>query len=402
MQRLNVLISGAGIAGCSLAYWLGHYGHCATVVERGAAIRSSGAPVDVRGPAAQIAERMGIGPRLREAGIRIAGITVLDRAGRRSTRIDLDVLKESIAPRDIELPRGDLSTILYESSRDHAEFIFADSIRSLAQDGQGIHVTFERSPPRRFDLVIGADGLHSTVRRLAFGPEESFVRHAGLYVATLPLPRACHSGREMIMLNAPGKCVALHPSRETPLAFFIFWYPQICGFDHFDGEQHKHILETTFADVAWKVPELLAAVRASRDELYFDSVSRVELTRWASGRTALVGDAASCVSLFGDGSTLAIAGAYALATALGEAPMDHEAAFRRYQAQHGELVARRQKTLTLLASFLVPRTQVGIFLRNRIVGMTRAYTGAKRISRHFRRVVGSPAEGVGYLDGRAA
>ena len=94
-----------------------------------------------------------------------------------------------------------------------------NSIRSLAQDGQGIHVTFERSPPRRFDLVIGADGLHSTVRRLAFGPEESFVRHAGLYVATLPLPRACHSGREMIMLNAPGKCVALHPSRELPLLF---------------------------------------------------------------------------------------------------------------------------------------------------------------------------------------
>ena len=172
---------------------------------------------------------------------------------------------------------------------------------------------FERSPTRRFDLVIGADGLHSNVRRLAFGPELSFVHHAGLYVATLPLPRSLDPGREMIMLNIPGKCVALHPSRESPLALLIFWHPEMSDFDPADDDQHKRILETTFAGIGWKVPEILKAVRATSD-LYFDSVSKVQLTTWTRGRIALTGDASSCVSLFGDGSTLAIAGAHTLAT----------------------------------------------------------------------------------------
>ena len=284
---------------------------------------------------------MGIVPRLRDASTHIAGMTFLDRAGRRAARVDLEALRRSIAPQDIELPRGDLSAILHEASRDSAEFIFGDSITSLREDnGRGVDVAFERSRPRRFDLVIGADGLHSIVRRLAFGPESSFVRHAGLYVTTLPLPRTIDSGREMIMLNAPGKSVTLHPSRESPLAALIFWSPEIAGFDHSDSEQHKRLVETAFAGIGWKVPEILEAVRACGD-LYFDSVSRVELADWARGRVALLGDASSCVSLFGDGSTLAIAGAYALATALAENPADHAKAFRHYQAQHGKLVGSR-------------------------------------------------------------
>ena len=386
MRRLDVLVSGAGIAGCTLAYWLARYGHSAIVVERSGALRSSGSPVDVRGPAAQVAERMNIIPRLRDASTRIAGMTFLDQTGRRTARVDLEGLRRSIAPQDIELPRGDLSTILHEASRESAEFIFGDSITSLAQDnGRGVNVAFERSRPRRFDLVIGADGLHSIVRRLAFGPESSFVRHAGLYVATLPVPRSIDSGRELIMLNAPGKSVTLHPSRENPLAALIFWSPEIRGFDNSDSEQHKRLVETMFANLGWKVPEILAAVHAASD-LYFDSVSRVVLTSWARGRVALLGDASSCVSLFGDGSTLAIAGAYALATALAENPTDHEKAFQQYQVQHGKLVGARQRNLRLVASLIVPRTQFGISLRNRVLlSMLSAYAVARRISRrlHF-------------------
>ena len=131
------------------------------------------------------------------------------------------------------------------------------------------------------------------------------------------------------------------------------------------------------------MPEILEAVRACGD-LYFDSVSRVELADWARGRVALLGDASSCVSLFGDGSTLAIAGAYALATALAENPADHAKAFRHYQAQHGKLVGSRQRNLRLVASLIVPRTQSGILLRNRVLlGMLSAYAAAKRISRRL-------------------
>ncbi len=381
MRRLNVLISGAGIAGCTLAYWLTRYGHSATVVERSGALRSSGSPVDVRGTAVQVAERMNIVPLLLEARTRIAGLTFLDRAGRPSAHIDLEGIRRSIPGhrQDIELPRGDLSTILHGASRDSAEFIFGDSIASLTEDEWGVDVEFERSPPRRFDLVVGADGLHSNVRRLVFGPETSFVRHAGLYVATLPLPRGIDPGREIIMLNAPGKAVTLHPSRESPLAALIFWNPEIPGFDHSDSEQHKRILKTAFAGIGWKAPDILDAVRVS-NELYFDSVSRVEVTDWARGRVALLGDASSCVSLFGDGSTLAIAGAYALATALAESPADHGEAFRKYQGQHGRLVASRQRNLSLVASLLVPRTQFGISLRNRLLGAVGlTYAAAKYI-----------------------
>jgi 2-polyprenyl-6-methoxyphenol hydroxylase-like FAD-dependent oxidoreductase len=385
MLRLSVLISGAGIAGCALAYWLARSGHSATVVERSGALRSSGAPVDVRGPAMRVAERMNIVPRLQEASTSVAGMTLLDQAGRRSARVDLGDLRR--LRQEIELPRGDLSAILHEASRDSAEFIFGDCITSLSQvDGRGVDAEFERSGPRRFDLVIGADGLHSIVRCLAFGPESSFVRHAGLYVATLPLPRSIDPGREIIMLNVPSKSLTLHPSRKSPMAAFIFWHPEIPAFDHWDSDQHKRILEATFADIGWKVPEVLEAVRAS-SELYFDSVSLVEVPSWARGRIALLGDASSCVSLFGDGSTLAIAGAYALAIALAESSTDHDEAFRRYQTQHGKLVAQKQKSVSLVASLLVPRTQLGISLRNRTMSIVApAYAAAKRISRRLHHV----------------
>jgi 2-polyprenyl-6-methoxyphenol hydroxylase-like FAD-dependent oxidoreductase len=387
MAQLNVLISGAGIAGCTLAYWLARHGHSATVVERGGALRSSGSPVDVRGPAAGVVEQMNITARLREARTRAAGLTFLDRAGRLSARLDLESVRRSLDSRHIELPRGDLSTILYKASRDSAEFIFGDSIASLAQDDEwGVDVTFNRSGPRRFDLVIGADGLHSIVRRLAFGPESSFVRHAGLYVATLPLPQELDAGNEIIMLNAPGKSVTLHPSRGNPLAAFIFWSPEISKLDHSDTDQHKRILETMFANIGWKVPSILDAVRAS-NELYFDSVSRVELADWARGRVALVGDASSCVSLFGDGSTLAIAGAYALGTALAENPTNHRNAFRQYQEQHGKLVGPRQKNVSQVAALLVPRTQFGISLRNgAALGVSHSFAAANRLGRAAKNV----------------
>ena len=186
------------------------------------------------------------------------------------------------------------------------------------------------------------------------------MRHPGLYVATLPLPRSIDSGWELIMLNAPGKSVTLHPSRENPLAALIFWSPEIRSLDNSDSEQHKRLVETMFANLGWRVPEILDAVHASSD-LYFDSVGRVELTSWARGRVALLGDTSSSVSLFGDGSTLAIAGAYALASALAENPTDHEKAFQQYQAQHGKLVGPRERNLRLVASLSSCRERSSAF-----------------------------------------
>jgi 2-polyprenyl-6-methoxyphenol hydroxylase-like FAD-dependent oxidoreductase len=385
MARLEVLISGAGIAGCTLAYWLTRNGHCVTVVERSGALRSSGSPVDVRGPAADVAERMNITARLREAGIRVAGMTFLDTAGHKVARVDLETLRSSIVPKDVEIARGDLARILHAASANDAEYIFGDSIKTLTQDEMGVDVAFERLPPRRFDLVIGADGLHSIVRRLAFGPDAEFVRHAGLYAATVPLPASSDAGREMFMLNTPGKLAALHPCQGVPLAYFVFWHPQIPEFDYTDLEQHKRILEEAFAGIGWRVPEFLAVVRVASD-LYFDSVARVDVADWARGRIALLGDASSCVSLFGDGSTLAIAGAYELATALAESPEDHQRAFARYQAVHSKLVASKQKYLLHAASRIVPKTAIGIWLSTRVFWRAMGGLGAAvRLGQRLRR-----------------
>src|SRR5262245_25832379 len=213
----TVLISGAGIAGPTLAYWLARHGFRATDVEHAAALRSSGSPVDVRGPAVQVAERMGVMPRIRRAGTDVIATSFVNANGKRVGRVNMRALQSASGSGDVELPRGDLASILYQASRDHAEFVFHDAIVALDQDEHGVGVSFEHAQPRRFDLVIGADGLHSAVRRLAFGPESDFVQHMGLYVATVRLDSLDglleEGGREVVMYNTPGRAAAIHPSR---------------------------------------------------------------------------------------------------------------------------------------------------------------------------------------------
>jgi 2-polyprenyl-6-methoxyphenol hydroxylase-like FAD-dependent oxidoreductase len=359
MTASTVLISGAGIAGPTLAYWLARHGLRPTVVERAPGTRSSGSPVDVRGPAFPIAEAMGIVPALRAAATSVTTLTFINAMGRPVGRIPT----RRSAAREMEVPRNDLATILYAAARDDAEFIFDDTITTLTRDDSGVEVTFERTAPRRFDLVVGADGLHSTTRRLAFGPEADFVRHMGVYIATLSLGRPLPNLHEVLMFNTPGHGVALHPVRGIAGAAFMFRSPPVPGFDHRDTAQHKRLLQAAFGGAAWRLPELRALVRDAGD-LYFDAVSQVRLPRWSRGRVALLGDAASCVSLFGEGSSLAMAGAATLARALAATPADPEAALRRYEAQHRRLVTPRQRAVTLAAALLIPRTRAGMATRN--------------------------------------
>jgi 2-polyprenyl-6-methoxyphenol hydroxylase-like FAD-dependent oxidoreductase len=359
----TVLISGAGVAGPTLAYWLARHGYRPTVVERGAGLRSSGSPVDVRGPAVDVAERMGVMQRLREAATHVTAMSFVNRTGRRVGRVNSRALQQATGSREVEVTRTDLAQILYEAGRDSAEYLFDDTVTALSQDDDGVDVTFEKAPPRRFDLAIGADGLHSATRRLAFGPESEFVRHMGVYVATTPLDGPAERDQDVVMYNAPGRMVAIHPVRGRAMAAFIFRSPAVEGFNHRDIEQHKRMVVDAYADDGWRLPELLDRVRATED-LWLDSVSRVRMDRWATGRVALVGDAASCVSLFGDGSTLAMAGAYTLARELAAAPADPESAFARYEAEHRALVDPRQGAVAVAAALLVPATRTGIAARN--------------------------------------
>jgi 2-polyprenyl-6-methoxyphenol hydroxylase-like FAD-dependent oxidoreductase len=310
-----------------------------------------------------VAERMGVMARLREAGTDTNGLTFVNTAGRRVGRISMRAMQGSAGSREVEVPRGDLATILYEASRDHAEYLWDDSIVALDQDEHGVTVTFDRAQPRRFDLVIGADGLHSNVRRLAFGPETEYVHHMGIYVATLPLEGPGENPTEVLMYNTPGRAVSISPVPSGSIGFFAYRSPAVPDFDHRDTEQHKRLLTTAYADDSWRVPELLDRVKAV-DDLYFDSVSQVRLPHWSNGRIALLGDAASCVSLFGDGSTLAMAGAFTLAAELAASPDDHQSAFDRYEAKHRTLVDPKQQNINAAAAMIIPATRAGIIVRN--------------------------------------
>jgi 2-polyprenyl-6-methoxyphenol hydroxylase-like FAD-dependent oxidoreductase len=359
----TVLISGAGIAGTTLAYWLARRGFRPTLVERADGLRTSGNPIDVRGPAVPVAERMGVMPRLREAATRVTALSFVNDSGREVGRVNMRALQRAADSGEVEVTRTDLARILLEASIDSAEILFGDTITALRQDGEGVDATFARSAPRRFDLVIGADGLHSATRALAFGPDQQFVHHKGLYVATMPLDGPAANDTDVVLHNTPGRLVSVHPVHGRALAAFIFRHPGVAGFDSRDPAQHKRVLAEAYAGDGWRVPELLAQAQVA-DDLWFDSVSQVRLDSWARGRVALLGDAASSVSLFGDGSTLAMAGAYTLAKELAASPADPAGAFGRYEAAHRRLVDPRQNGVALAAAAMVPATRLGVAARN--------------------------------------
>ncbi len=360
MGQRRVLICGAGIAGPTLAYWLARHGFQPTVVERAQGLRSSGSPVDVHGGATEVARRMGILPRLRDAATQAPGLTFVTPSGRRVGPLRLG------RPRgdDVEVPRADLAAILCEAVGDDAEFLFGDSITALRADDGGVDVTFERAAPRRFDLVVGADGLHSTVRALVFGPDAGFVRHLGLYVATLSLGRPAADPGTVVMYNQPGRSLTIHPVRGTAGAGFIFRGPP--GLDYREIQAQQRIVLDAYTAHDWPVPELpdLPEQVLTAKDLCFDSVSQVRLSSWSRGRVTLLGDAASCVSLFGDGSSLAMTGATTLAGALAGTPGDPTTALRGYESRHRKLANSGQRGHVLAAALLVPATRTGLTARN--------------------------------------
>jgi len=374
----TVLISGAGIAGATLAWWLARSGFVPTVVERGGKTRSSGAPVDVRGQALEIVSAMELSDPLRQEATQVREMVFLNSRGREAARVDMALFAHG--SEDIELPRGDLARILYEASSSDAEYIFNDQIAVVEETPSGVDVCFESGAERHFDLLLGADGLHSRVRELAFGPETAFTYHAGFYFATMPLPDERPDPGKVLLYNYPGHAIAIHPARDQALCAFIFRHPQVPNFNPRDSSQHRLILKAAYANQSWRSGELITQASASED-LYFDAVSQVTMDTWSRGHIALVGDAASCLSLFGGGSSNAIIGAQILAKELG-AGQDHRTAFARYEQQHRPLVELGLRNFGRTSAQIVPKTLVGIAMRNFAV---RLMPPAERIRRMMQR-----------------
>jgi 2-polyprenyl-6-methoxyphenol hydroxylase-like FAD-dependent oxidoreductase len=360
----KILISGASIAGTSIAYWLHRHGFTPTVVERAPAIRPGGYKVDIRGAALEVVRRMGVMDAITAArtGMRVA--TQYDRAGRRISTIDADLFGGR-SDADEEIMRGDLNEILYGLTRDSVEYVFDDSITGISPDGE---VTFERSAPRRFDVIIGADGLHSNTRALVFGDESEFARDLGYYISICSVPDHLGLDREEAVHLAPGRTVNLYGTRQDAGAKALFlWASGPLAYDRRDTEQQKALLEAAMDGVEWDVPKLLAAVREAPD-LYFDSLSQIHMDRWSRGRVALVGDAGYCASpASGQGTSLALVGAYVLAGELAAADGDHETAFDAYETRMRDFVAANQKLGPSNIKGMVLRSRTAIWFQTRMM-----------------------------------
>ncbi|MPZ78889.1 MAG: monooxygenase [Actinophytocola sp.] len=368
-MSLRVLISGAGIAGSTLAYWLARHGCTVTLVELAAGRRSSGSPVDVKGPSVDVVERMGILPDLRAVATRVNRLVFVDAEGRDRGSFRMKTFQGSAGDREVEIARADLAAILLSAAGENVRTLWADTITELTQTGDGVRVCFRHAEPERFDLVVGADGLHSTVRRLAFAPEEDVIRHLDMYVASVLVDRPIRDEHHVVMFNTPGRAFSVHPASGTAVAAFMFRRRAVAGLDHRDTAAHKRLLAEAFTGRLGRFERYLDLAMAT-DDLYFDSISRLQPPRWSTGRVTLVGDAASCLSLFGDGSTLAIAGAHTLAEELARTPDDLPAALDRYERRHRVLVKPRLRGYRIGAMLLVPGTRATLVLRDAIARLS--------------------------------
>ncbi|MEV3920840.1 FAD-dependent monooxygenase [Actinomadura coerulea] len=362
--KRKVLISGAGIAGSALAFWLTRLGYAVTVVEKAGSLRSGGYPVDVRGTALEVVRRMGLLPRLRDAHVDLRRLTFLDGDGGEVASVDPHTVTGGVAERDLEVRRGDLTEALYTAVRDDAEFLFNESIDTLDQSAHGVDITFRGGGARTFDMVFGADGTHSRTREMLFGPEERFHRYLGYCFAVFTMRNTFGLSHETVMWNTPGRAAALYAvgDNDEVHAFLNFARPEPPFGALTSPEAQRELVAAVFADAGWEVPGMLVAMHDA-DDLFFDGVGQIRMSRWSSGRGALVGDAAYAPSfLTGQGTSLALVGAYMLAGSL--AGGDHAAGFAAYERDTRGFVTLNQGLVREGGAALFPTTARALEQRN--------------------------------------
>jgi 2-polyprenyl-6-methoxyphenol hydroxylase-like FAD-dependent oxidoreductase len=345
--------------------WLHRFGFRPTIVELAASVRAGGFAVDFRGDAHRtVLERMGVLNDIRREQTQMGAEDFVDARGRRRASLPAEAMSG-----DLEILRGDLGRILYEHTRDHVEFVFDDSIVSLVEDEGGVNVTFERGEPRRFDLVIGADGLHSTVRGLRFGPDSAYLRDLGYYVAIFTTDNFLGLDRRGQIFNVPGRAAGVYSARDSTVATVMLVFASApIDPDQRDVGQQMEVVARAYTGVGWEVPRLLAVMPLARD-FYFDAISHVHVPHWSTGRVALVGDAAHGATMGGMGTGSAIVGAYVLAGEIAAAHGDHGSAFARYEQLIRPYATRAQQFGKNVERSLAPGSTAEIWIRNAVLRM---------------------------------
>lgn len=358
------MISGAGIAGPTLAYWLKRAGFAPTLLEHAPALRTGGYVIDFWGLGYDIAGRMGLEPAVLHEGYRIRDMRIVDANGKRISGFGTKVFVDLTGGRYATIGRGALARLLFEKAG--TEAIFGDEIAALDERPDHVAIRLKSGGKRRFDLVIGADGLHSTVRRLAFGPQDRFEKRLGYVVAAFEAEGYRPRNEDVYVTRSePGHMVGRVSLRDDKTLFLFV-------FAHGDAPMHdlvaqKALLRAEFSGRGWECPHILAALDAA-PELYFDRVSQIRIPQWSRGRIALVGDAAYCVSLVaGQGSALAMTGAYVLAGELMKTGGRHDEAFANYEKILRDFIVRKQQGAERFAAAFAPKTRFGVWFRNLVV-----------------------------------
>lgn len=335
----DILINGGGIAGPCLAFWLTRHGHTVTIVEQARQLRTGGQAVDFRGPALTVLNKMGLLEQVRAGATRMGPLLLVDDGGKEVGRLPAEVISG-----EVEIHWGDLTRILYDAVRNDVNYRFDLRVTAIDDSARRVDVTFSDASTGSYDLVIGADGLHSGTRRLVFGPEEQYVKQLGQCFGFFDIEnslRLDHCGMAYIDAGRTAALQGIEPDKPARASLYLS-DPQL-AFDYRDTEGNKQLFAERYAGMGWQVPSMLEGL-AEAPEVYFDSIAQVHLDSYSRGRVCLTGDAAWCASpRSGMGTTLALVGCYVLAHELQSAGDDYTAAFHRYQRLLVPYVARCQK-----------------------------------------------------------
>lgn len=378
---MRVLISGAGIAGPALAYWLLHYGFEPTLVESAPQLKTGGYVIDFWGAGFDIADRMGLLPEIRRQGYMVQQVAIVNRNGKRIAGFATDSVARVTRGRFVSIPRGDLAAILFAALEGRVETLFGDTVDRIEEGESAVEVTLRSGGRRSFDLVVGADGLHSRIRQLVFGEESRFEKYLGYKAAAFEI--AGYRPRDelvYLMYTQVDQQVGRFALRGDRTMFLFTFRDEECEIPPSLAAQKAQLRER-FGAAGWECPEVMRALDECR-ELYFDRVSQIRMDPgrsrnqrpgedlWSRGRVTLIGDAASCVSLLaGQGTALAMVAAYILAGELHRALGDHALAFTRYERLFGPFVRMKQNAALRLAGFFAPKSKLSMFLRNRIINL---------------------------------
>jgi 2-polyprenyl-6-methoxyphenol hydroxylase-like FAD-dependent oxidoreductase len=366
---MRVLIVGAGIAGPTLAYWLHRFGHQPTLGERAPQRREGGYIVDFWGAGFDVADRMGIVPQLIEKGYRVREVREVSATGRRVARFDPRLVLDSVEGRYVSIARTDLSAVIYSTIDGVVETIFDDTVQALEDSGDRVRVEFTHRASREFDAVIGADGLHSRVRELAFGPEQRFERPVGITVAAFDIDQYRPRDELTAVTHTVVGAQALRFALRDGASMFCFTFRDDAVAPPAKVAAQQQHLRTKLHGIGWEVPEILERMPQART-FYFDTASQIRMPSWSRGRVGLVGDAAACPSLLaGQGSALAMVEAYVLAIELHRSAGDPRAAFAAYQRQLAPLVTAKQDAALGLTAAFAPRNRTQLALRNMIMAV---------------------------------